>query len=260
MKANLRHPGHFSVFPFSHCDFFLPLQLFTLTFVPSSQPSCIFQSKHFSPCQSSCRLLPLFSLLSSSVPPHSSGCPYLLSPASPIPSSLFCTARPASPLSTILSASYVGYLRGDQAGAGFFFFFSNSHSPLFCLPYFTALHCFSKSLQVFPFIFSSDLSLFLFLPACAFRGCHSAVFRTVENQDRAPQQMLAIRWRQESELCHAAADVPHLYNWTLDSGPLHLLLFDHWPLCPLSWMWMSVLQVDPDSLSTSVYRLGYSLL
>lgn len=123
MKANLRHPGHFSVSLFSHCVLFLPLQLFTVTFLPSSRPSCIFQSKHFSPCQSSCWLLPLFSLLSSCVPPHTSCCPYLLSPLSPIPSSLFCTARPASPLSTNPSASYVGYLRGDQAGAVFFFFF-----------------------------------------------------------------------------------------------------------------------------------------
>lgn len=35
----------------------------------------------------------------------------------------------------------------------FFFFFPKSQSPLFCLLYFTALHCFSWSLQVFAVIF-----------------------------------------------------------------------------------------------------------
>lgn len=192
MKANLRHPGHFSVSPFSHCDFFLPLQLFTLTFVPSSRPSCIFQSKHFSPCQSSCRLLPLFSLLSSSVPPHSSGCPYLLSPASPIPSSLFCTARPASPLPTILSASYVGYLRGDQAGAGFFFFFFHIHTHL-CSAFLISQH-----FIVFPSLFRS-FPLFSPLIWASFCSClpvHSGgVTRPCSELLKISTELLSRCWR-----------------------------------------------------------------
>lgn len=152
--------------------------------MPSSSPFHPFsQSKHFSPCQSSHRLLHLFSfsslsLLFSLVSPPSlcfhlycsfflpitvylCASPFFLTPP-PLPSpSLLYTARPASPLSTTLSASYVGYLRGDQACAGFFSFYS--HSPHFSLASFTAFLLFSPLFTFFP-CFSVHASCYQFAP------------------------------------------------------------------------------------------------
>lgn len=151
-------------------------------------------------------------------------CPSLTPPRPPLSPTLSYTALPTSPLSTTLSASYVGYLRGDQAGAGFFIrthlsppsFLSTFPSlftsldftpPLFlcsCLHRHHPLHHRKPP----PFFFS----LFGSRAGCAFRQCSQAV----ANQNRSLRQMPEIRWRQAQPIAsriytpRAAADVPCL--------------------------------------------------
>lgn len=223
MKANPCSPGRFFPSPFSHCSFF-SLQLFTST--PSSSLSYAFSRVNtFLPAN-----LPPLSCLCSLflvLPPHTHTHPsfvfVFIAPCRCISLSfsLIFFSNPSQFLSytsphhnppttttttTTLSASYVGYLRGDRAGAAFLFTLTSPLSLSFhCMPSsFTSIHfffCFYASCHQSAFLPSPQTSLPLFSAAFSpagylFRQCSVAVFRAVANQDTSLQQMLEIRWRE----------------------------------------------------------------
>lgn len=220
----------YSIFPIVHCS---PPAVYLYIHGPLIPLSSIFQSKHFSTCQSSHRLLHLLPFLSfvcvSSVPLplFSSSLLFLLiavyvsfplffyHPSPPFLISLIYSPPHLTPLHhPVCLLCRLGPLR--PSWCEFFY----SHSPYLTSPSFLTLFFFSFHLcSLVSLFFSSWLlqhhhhtdtpltppiarnrppslwSLPLWLAGCAFRQCSLAVL-SVANQGRSLQQMLEIRWRQ----------------------------------------------------------------